>query len=369
MKVVPEYEGKGIGTLLQSEMAERLRFYGATENSAQIADKKLRPIAIRDKIFGNTEVLDRSTDPIVRNKIEQGRFYQAADAAIDVDMENPASFYQHTKGLPLDVKKLAEDSNDPSKLARELGKMDMFKPLKRVALYQAADEIGASNAKEKSFLKSNYADAVEKGDIFLAESVKRFVRSTGENPVVIKHTLEEHLASGGNAETYTSAFESNKPTVVAAVNGTTNRFVILSKQYGKDVGSVALIKGGKAPLFFGFTSDSYSQSIMPAESPTMRAAMVMRDSVGQTRSLLSFRNPLVLHNWELKTKGAEKGAANSVSIQNLDFETIGNVAQSAIDLGHDGLILTDSVLVRVMLEMQCLFLFQATNKSLSLIQH
>ena len=302
-------------------------------------------VRMNEKVYrrGQIPTPREGTTDLYKDANGRTMMYQSPDSPIDIDMENPASFYQHTQGLPLDVQKLARDSSDPSKLAKELGKMDMFKPIKRVALYQAADEVGASNSAEKKFLKSNYADAVEKGDIFLAESVKRFVRSTGENPVIVRHTIEEHLANGGNAETYVSAFESNKPTVVTATSGTTNRFVLLSKQLGKDVGSVAMLKGGKAPIFFGFTSDSYNQSITPPDSPTMRAAMVMRDSVGQVRSLLSFKNPLVLHNWELKTKGAETGAANSVSMQSLDFETIGNLAQSAKDLGHDGIILTDSV--------------------------
>ena len=268
--------------------------------------------------------------------------YQSADSPINIDIETPESFYENVYGKPLNIEKLIRDSNDPSKLAKELGKLDMFKPVKKTVLFQAADEIGASNESEKRFLKSNYADAVEKGDVFLAESVKRFVRHTGENPIVVRHTLEEHLASGGTVETYVSSFETNKPTVVTAVHGTNNKFVLLSKKLGNDVGSTAMIKGGKAPIFFGFTGDSYQQSLPPVP-PTFKASLTMREPVGQLRGLLSFKNPLVLHNWELKNKDGTKGVASSFSIANLDFESIGNVAQSAKDLGHDGLIITDSI--------------------------
>jgi hypothetical protein len=313
-------------------------------SSPQLVEGEGSQVRMNEKVYRRSQIPTPREGVTSMHTDANGRtmMYQSPDSPIDIDMENPASFYQHTQGKPLDVQKLARDSNDPSKLARELGKLDMFKPVKKVTLFQAADEIGASNESEKRFLKSNYADAVEKGDVFLAESVKRFVRSTGDNPVVVRHTLEEHVASGGSVETYVSAFESNKPTVVTAVHGTTNKFVLLSKSLGKDVGSPAMLKGGKAPIFFGFTSDSYQQSLPPVP-PTFRAALTMREPVGQVRGLLSFKNPLVLHNWELKNKDGEKGAASSVATRALDYDSISNVAQSAKDLGHDGLILTDSI--------------------------
>lgn len=269
--------------------------------------------------------------------------YQSPDDPINISSENLDDFNQSVNGGKLSRKQLIKQLSNPNQLVKELDKLPQFKPRKLQAFFQSADTLGASNEAEKSFLKSNYELAVSNGDIFEAESIKRFVRSTGDKPLVVKHTLEEHIRSGGNPQTYLSMFETGKPTVAVATHGTNNKLAIITKSLGTKVGDVEKIKQGKLSIFDSLSSDSASRDWdAPAPRKMLGAVGLNIASQEQLRALLSFKNPLVLDNSrsEIAVKIRERESKLALSGL-LNPEEIAKLAQSAKDLGHDGIVFVD----------------------------
>jgi hypothetical protein len=269
--------------------------------------------------------------------------YQSPDEPINIDSENLDDFNQSVNGGKLSRKQLVKQLSSPNKLVKELEKLPQFQPRKQQVFFQSADSLGASNEAEGKFLKSNYQLAVSNGDIFEAESVKRFVRSTGDKAMVVRHTLEEHINSGGNPQTYLSMFETGKPTVAVATHGTNNKLALITKSIGTKVGDMEKIKQGKLSIFDSLSRDSASRDWdAPAPRGATGAVNLKSSSQFQLRALLSFKNPLVLDNMrrDLSVKIRERESKLALSGL-LDKDAVASLAESAKQLGHDGIIFID----------------------------
>lgn len=161
----------------------------------------------------------------VSSPIIPSAFYQTesiGDGAIPVNTENLRDFSTSTNGENFNVDSLAKRLDDPSKLAKELGKLKMFKKAKPI-MYQMADTFGAKSEMEAEFLRSNFKYAEEKGDVFQSEALKRFLaqfKNGNEDATLIRHSLEEWLKSKGDKDTYNANFRTGKPVVLIGTHGT-----------------------------------------------------------------------------------------------------------------------------------------------------
>lgn len=131
------------------------------------------------------------------------------------------SKYKSEQKLIADATKLV---SDPMKLLKEIKKTPWLnKPKKELfPSFQTADTYGAKDLKDGEFLRGNFEYANEQlGDIFQSEAMKRFIlENAGPDATVVRATLGEHLASGGDSESYYAQFQTGKPVIVVANHGT-----------------------------------------------------------------------------------------------------------------------------------------------------
>lgn len=248
---IARYQGKGYGNMMYSELLERVRALGADYFDGEIINKKGAPVGVRDNMFGagntfimgkdwDTEVKVATPEEIVnrlqrgidlgdyngvriRSKINKSAFYQSPDAPIKMDIESMRSFHAETSDKPYDANRVAEGLDDPIALLKRLSKLEIFKKKSVRNDYGYAETWGARNDADAGFLASNFKYATEKGDVFQADSLKRFVeQTTGSKDVpVIRHTLEEFVSStNAGADAYNHSFKTGSPVAFVATHGT-----------------------------------------------------------------------------------------------------------------------------------------------------
>jgi len=245
---------RGWGNVGYSEFLERVRALDFKAFEGEIINHEGFPMRMRDTVAGagnsyimgpdwetridvatQAEVVRRLDNEIelsedhegvrVSSPINPSAFYQTegiGDGAIPVNLENLRDFSASTNGENFNVDSLAKRLDDPSRLAKELGKLKMFKKAKPI-MYQMADTFGAKSEMEAAFLKSNFKYAEEKGDVFQSEALKRFLAQFDngtEKATLIRHSLEEWLKVGGEMDTYNSVFQTGRPVVLIGTHGT-----------------------------------------------------------------------------------------------------------------------------------------------------
>ena len=248
---IGRYQGKGYGNMMYSELLERVRALGADYFDGEIINKKGAPVGVRDNMFGvgNTMIMAKDWDTElrvatseeivrrlergidigeqngirVRSKINKSAFYQSPDAPIKMDIESMRSFHAETSDKPYDANRVAEGLDDPIALLKRLSKLEIFKKKSVRSDFSYAETWGARNDADAGFLASNFKYAAEKGDVFQADSLKRFVeQTTGSKDVpVIRHTLEEFVSStNAGADAYNHSFKTGSPVAFVATHGT-----------------------------------------------------------------------------------------------------------------------------------------------------
>ena len=256
---------RGWGNVGYSEFLERVRALDFKAFEGEIINSKGWPMKMRDTVAGagnsyimgpdwetridvatQAEVVRRLDNEIDLSEDHQGvrvsspiipsAFYQTesiGDGAIPVNTENLRDFSTSTNGENFNVDSLAKRLDDPSKLAKELGKLKMFKKAKPI-MYQMADTFGAKSEMEAEFLRSNFKYAEEKGDVFQSEALKRFLaqfNNGDESVTLIRHSLEEWLKSNGDMETYNANFQTGKPVVLIGTHGTQSIDLVKTGQF------------------------------------------------------------------------------------------------------------------------------------------
>jgi hypothetical protein len=129
-------------------------------------------------------------------------------------------------------------------------------------VFNAADTFGGVDPEEIKFLKSNYEWAVQQGDIFLAESMKRYMAQFGKDAILIRHTLEEHLAAGGTIEDYNKDVATGVPIVFPVQHGTGSEAFLRDPVFKPEfLGKTTKADSAKLGYFFAGlqeTANSYS---------------------------------------------------------------------------------------------------------------
>lgn len=248
---IARYQGKGYGNMMYSELLERVRALGADYFDGEIINKKGAPVGVRDNMFGagntfimgkdwdtemkvatDTEIVRRLQGNIdlgdyngvrVRSKINKSAFYQSPDAPIKMDIESMRSFHAETSDKPYDANRVADGLDDPIALLKRLSKLAIFQKKSVRSDFGYAETWGARNDADAGFLASNFKYAAEKGDVFQADSLKRFVeQTTGSKDVpVLRHTLEEFVSStNAGADAYNHSFKTGSPVAFVATHGT-----------------------------------------------------------------------------------------------------------------------------------------------------
>lgn len=248
---IGEYQGKGYGNMMYSEMLERMRALGVENFDGEIINSEGRPAGVRDNMFGagNTYIMGRDWDTElrvatdaeivrrlqgkidlgdyngvrVRSRIRPSAFYQSPDAPIRLDIESMRRFNDETSDKPYDVNRVAEGLDDPLALLKKLNKLNIFKKSKLREDYSYAETYGAKNDQDASFLASNFKWAAQKGDVFQSDALRRFVQqTTGSKDIpVIRHTLEEFVSStNAGVDAYNQSFKTGVPVAFVATQGT-----------------------------------------------------------------------------------------------------------------------------------------------------
>ena len=248
---IARYQGKGYGNMMYSELLERVRALGADYFDGEIINKKGAPVGVRDNMFGagntfimgkdwDTEIKVATPEEIVnrlqrgidlgdyngiriRSKINKSAFYQSPDAPIKMDIESMRSFHAETSDKPYDANRVADGLDDPVALLKRLSKLAIFQKKSVRSDFGYAETWGARNDADAGFLASNFKYAAEKGDVFQADSLKRFVeQTTGSKDVpVLRHTLEEFVSSANaGADAYNHSFKTGSPVAFVATHGT-----------------------------------------------------------------------------------------------------------------------------------------------------
>ena len=248
---IARYQGKGYGNMMYSELLERVRALGADYFDGEIINKKGAPVGVRDNMFGvgNTMIMAKDWDTElrvatpeeivrrlergidlgeqngirIRSKINKSAFYQSPDAPIKMDIESMRSFHAETSDKPYDANRVADGLDDPIALLKRLSKLAIFQKKSVRSDFGYAETWGARNDADAGFLASNFKYAAEKGDVFQADSLKRFVeQTTGSKDVpVLRHTLEEFVSSANaGADAYNHSFKTGSPVAFVATHGT-----------------------------------------------------------------------------------------------------------------------------------------------------
>ena len=253
VSAIGEYQNKGYGNMMYSELLERMRALGVENFDGEIINGEGRPAGVRDNMFGagNTYIMGRDWDTEikvatdaeivrrlqgkidlgdfngvrVRSRINPSAFYQSPDAPIKLDIESMRRFNDETNDKPYDVNRVAEGMDDPMALLKKLNKLDIFKKSKLREDYSYAETYGAKDDQHASFLASNFKWAAEKGDVFQSDALRLFVQqTTGSKDIpVIRHTLEEFVSStNAGADAYNQSFKTGVPVAFVATQGTTS---------------------------------------------------------------------------------------------------------------------------------------------------
>ena len=248
---IGRYQGNGYGNMMYSELLERVRALGADYFDGEIINKKGAPVGVRDNMFGvgNTLIMGKDWDTElkvatpeeivrrlqgnidlgeqngvrIRSKINKSAFYQSPDAPIKMDIESMRSFHAETSDKPYDANRVADGLDDPIALLKRLSKLAIFQKKSVRSDFGYAETWGARNDADAGFLASNFKYAAEKGDVFQADSLKRFVeQTTGSKDVpVLRHTLEEFVSStNAGADAYNHSFKTGSPVAFVATHGT-----------------------------------------------------------------------------------------------------------------------------------------------------
>jgi GNAT superfamily N-acetyltransferase len=251
VSALADWQGKGYGNMMYSELLERMRALGVENFDGEIINKMGAPVGVRDNMFGagNSYIMGKDWDTEikvatdkeivrrlqgnidlgdyngvrVRSKINKSAFYQSPDAPIKLDIESMRRFNDETSDKPYDVNRVADGLDDPIALLKKLNKLDIFKKSKLREDYSYAETYGAKNDQDASFLASNFKYAAEKGDVFQSEALKRFVQqTTGSKDIpAIRHTLEEFVSStNAGPDAYNQSFKTGVPVAFVATQGT-----------------------------------------------------------------------------------------------------------------------------------------------------
>ena len=265
--------------------------------------------------------------------------YQAEEP-IPAMMMNPVEFldgqgvdiskYKSEQKLIADATKLV---SDPMKLLKEIKKTPWLNKPKQELFpaFQAADTYGAKDLKDGEFLRGNFEYAHEQlGDIFQSEAVKRFILDTaGPEAMVIKHTLEEHMASVGKRmdedyeamSDYFSMFQTGKPTVVVGNHGTKSfQFAYDNNAKFDESKAGENTQAASARLAWWHAGSSKTSAFYTNQ--TLNEKYI--------RSIVAFKNPYV-HNYQGKSYSEIKAESNYSN-------SITSIINKAKLNGHDGVI-------------------------------
>jgi hypothetical protein len=310
-------QGNGYGNVAYSELLERVRAMGIENFDGEIINKKGAPAGLRDKYFGkgnsyimaadwDTKVKVASPEEIVsrlqkgqdlgdkngirvRSSIDPTQFYQNPDRAMSGMMQNIRDHHDSISEKPYEVRRAIEEMNDPVALLKRLNKMEVFKTPKPNK-YQSIETFGAKNPADAEFLASNFKYAAQKGDIFIADSVKNFIQQTsGSKDVnIVKHTLEEFLASQNGSEginAYNENFKTGKPVAFVATHGTTADVILKNPDNRRNIKSL-----NSANMLTGTQQSSYAYSY---GGPEFGGDLNRFGEGTQSRAIVSMSNPLV----------------------------------------------------------------------------
>jgi len=189
------------------------------------------------------------------------RSYQSPDEGIPLNVENPMD-YSESIGIPYSEDGVRGNVNNTKELIKLLDRMPQFKDDNTVMRFQSGDTWGATGEADAQFLKTNWKWAVEQGDIFLAESTKRFLAQFGPEVNIIRHTLEEHLNAGGTIQSYNGDIRTGKSVVFPVQHGTGSLEFLKDPTFRAEfLGKTTRADSAKMGYFFAGlqeTANSYS---------------------------------------------------------------------------------------------------------------
>lgn len=188
--------------------------------------------------------------------------YSAPDGPIELIVENLKDYHETSGTGEYNHVNVIKGINDPIKLVKRLQKAPESNFETPKAMFNAADTFGGVDPEEIKFLKSNYQWAVSQGDIFLAESMKRYMAQFDKNAILIRHTLEEHLNAGGTIEEYNREIKTGVPVVFPVQHGTGSEAFLRDPVFKPEfLGKTTRAESAKLGYFFAGlqeTANSYS---------------------------------------------------------------------------------------------------------------
>ena len=223
-----------------------------------------------------------------RNLFGKDRYqYQSPDEAIPLNIENPMD-YSESVGFDYSEDAVRENVNNTKALIKTLEKMPQFQEDKSTMRFQQGETWGATSEQDAQFLRSNWKWATEQGDIFLAESTKRYLNQFGQEVNVIRHTLEEHLEAGGTVETYNKDIKTGKAVVMPVQHGTGSLEFLKDPTFKPEfLGRTTRADSARMGYFFaGIQETAHSYAKMAGFSP-FGEVYSGRVSVGVLRDSLS----------------------------------------------------------------------------------
>jgi hypothetical protein len=221
-------------------------------------DNESVPLRVNDKVYRRALI----PTPVDGEGAMYDAMYSAPDGPIELIIENLRDFHESTGEGEYNHLKLIKNLNDPMKLVKRLEKAPESSYKEAKSMFNAADTFGGVDPEEIKFLKSNYEWAVQQGDIMLAESMKRYMAQFGKDVILIRHTLEEHLAAGGTIEDYNKDIATGVPVVFPVQHGTGSEAFLRDPVFKPEfLGKTTGAASAKLGYFFAGlqeTANSYS---------------------------------------------------------------------------------------------------------------
>ena len=219
-----------------------------------------------------------------RNLFGKDRYqYQSPDEGIPLNIENPMD-YSESVGFDYSEDAVRENVNNTKALIKTLEKMPQFQEDKSTMRFQQGETWGATSEQDAQFLQSNWKWATEQGDIFLAESTKRYLAQFGKEVNVIRHTLEEHLEAGGTIETYNQGIKTGQPVVFPAQHGTGSLEFLKDPRFKPEfLGQTTRADSARMGYFFAGlqeTASSYSKMAIKDSEKLYGELLEMADKYG-----------------------------------------------------------------------------------------
>ncbi len=228
-------------------------------------DNESIPFRVNDKVYRRALI----PTPLENESAMYDASYSAPDGPIELIVENLRDFHESTGEGPYNHIKVLKSINDPMKLVKRLEKAPESSYDQSKSMFNAADTFGGTTEEEIKFLKSNYEWAVQQGDIFLAESMRRFMEQFGKDAILIRHTLEEHFAAGGKIEDYNKDIKTGVPVVFPVQHGTGSEAFLREPVFKPEfLGRTTRADSARLGYFFaGLQTTAHSYSKMAKFDP------------------------------------------------------------------------------------------------------